>query len=128
MGKRRCTGSGRTEELRRQHSNRPDLDAFAAPVSQQGYGEQGAARNDEDEKQEGERTEQSGHDEPSLALANGSREVEQDLHYRPEAHHAEPHDPTVLSQFKECPFRHFEIRAQVTVVEPGITRFAECPS
>ena len=59
------------EELRRQRSNRPDLDTFAAPVNRQGYGEQGAARNDEDEKQNGERTERSGHDEPSLAIANG---------------------------------------------------------
>src|SRR6266567_3978041 len=59
----------------------------------------------------GLRTEQPGNNEPSLIVANSSREVEENLRYRPQAHCAEPHAPTVLRQFEECPFRHFEISA-----------------
>jgi len=51
----------------------------------------------------------TGNNEPLLIVANSSRDVEEDLHDRPQAHHAEPYDPTVLGQLEECPFRHFEI-------------------
>ena len=52
-----------------------------------------------------------GQEQSSLIVANSSRDVEEDLHYRPQAHHAKPHGPTVLGQLEDCPFRHLEISA-----------------
>lgn len=47
--------------------------------------------------------------EPFLIVANSSCDVEEDLHDRPQAHHAEPYDPTVPDQLEARSFRPFAI-------------------